>query len=243
MTPLRDTRTGVVACLIGFAIAAAMQLAAPQPGPPLYDGIITTEPYVFVDPAGNEPGGARWATSNVAATAGTSPSVVLRTPEHPPQAQLIAAAGALVLPAGTTTIEVSLTPVTSSVAPATGSVVGNVYRVAVTNQDGVTVTGQPGKQVTLALRDPGTTDLAHIERLSAGAWVPVATVSASVPGTYETTGVTSFGDFALVGTPNPGGFSPGHVVTGAAIVLTLLLVGIGLLRGRRDAADDDTTEG
>jgi hypothetical protein len=137
---------------------------------------------------------------------------------------------------------VSITPVTPSVAPATGSVAGNVYRVVVTNQDGAPVTGQAGRQVTLALRDPGSTDLAQIEQLSAGTWVPLATVSASVPGTYESTGVTTFGDFALVGTQDPGGFSPGHLVTAAAIVLTLLIVGIGLYRARRDHGGDDALE-
>jgi hypothetical protein len=237
----RRARSGVLACLAGLVVAAIAQLAAPLAGPPLYDGVVVIAPYVYIDPVGSEPGGARTATTTVPVTAGTSPAVVLGTPEQPPQAQVIAAAGALALPAGTTAIVVSITPVTQAVtpvvAPASGSVVGNVYRVAVTNQAGVPVTGVPGRQVTLALRDPGTTDLARIELLSNGAWQPLQTVSAAVPGSYETTDVSTFGDFALVGTPRSVGdpLAPTAFITLAAVAATTVAVGIGIVRSRRAA--------
>ena len=236
--PGNGARLGVLACLVGLAMAAAAQLAVPLPGPPLYDGVVVVEPYVYLDPVGSEPGGARMATATVPVVAGVSPSIVLGTPEQPPQAQVLAAVGALALPAETTAITISIAPVAPTVMPASGLVVGNVYRVVIVNQEDAPTTGQPGRQVTLALRDPGSTDLAHIELLSNGAWQPLTTVSAAVPGTYETADVTTFGDFALVGTPRPVGdpFAPTSLITFAAIAGTIVALGIGVVRSRRGAS-------
>jgi hypothetical protein len=242
VTPsVRSPRAGLLACLAGFALAAAVQVAGPLPGPPLYDGVVVAEPYVYLQPSGNEPGGARWATTNVPVVAGVSPAIALGTPEHPPQAQLIAGAGALAMPPGTTALVVSITPVPPTVVPASGAVYGNVYRISIVNQVGAPVTGLAGKQVTLGLRDPtgGSTDSRlTIELLAGGAWQPTTTVSAAVAGTYETTGLVSFGDFALIGTVPPGGgsLSPYAWVTGSAIVVGLLLLGISVVRARRGSA-------
>jgi hypothetical protein len=236
MASIRSRRAGALAIVAGLAIATAAQVSTPRPGPPLYDGVVVTEPYLYVDPTGTEQGGAGPAATTQPVAAGVSPSVVLRTPETPPQAQLIAAAGQLVLPPGTTSIVASITPIATTVTPASGAVVGNAYRVTVANQAGAPVTGQAGAQVTLALRDPGSTGLARIDQLVNGAWVPLATVSASVTGTYETTGVTTFGDFALVGSTRAAGDDPrGQLITAGAILIAVLAVGVGWLRGRRPA--------
>ena len=225
MPSVRSPRAGVVACLAGIALAAAVQVAAPLPGPPLYDGVVSVEPYVYLQPSGTQQGGALGASSSNAVVGGVSPAIVLGTPEQPPQAQLLAAAGSLALPGGTTRLVVSITPVPATVEPASGTIVGNVYRVLIVNQAGAPVTGLPDTQVTLALRDPGSTGLASIEHLTGGTWQSLPTVSAAVTGTYETTGVTTFGDFALVGTPSAGGgaggASPFAIITVGALVLAL----------------------
>ncbi len=236
MPSVRSPQAGLLTCLAGLALAAAVQVAAPLPGPPLYDGVVSVEPYVYLEPAGSEPGGARWATSNKPVVDGVSPAIALGTPEYPPQAQLLAAAGALALPGDSTALVVSITPVPATVEPASGTIVGNVYRVLVVNQAGAAVTGLPGKQVTLALRDPGSTDQASIELLAGGSWQALPTVSAAVTGTYETTGVTTFGDFALVGTPSAGGgavgSSPFAIITVGALVLIVVAAAFRFTRDR-----------
>ena len=232
---VRALRVGLLVCAAGLAIAAAAQAAAPLPGPPLYDGVVMVAPYAFLQPSGSQPGGAQPASTTVPVAGGVSPAIALGTPESPPQAQLIAGAGALALPAGTTALVLSITPVAPDGQPATGVIAGNVYRVAVVNQAGAPVTGEPGRQVTLALRDPGSTDLARIEHLTGGAWQPLTTVSAATSGTYETTGVTSFGDFALVGTPTAGSgpLSPLGLGVLAAAALALLAGGLVYVRPSR----------
>jgi len=50
MVPRRVRRTGLAACALGLGIAAAAQLAAPLATPPLYDGVVVVQPYVFVNP-------------------------------------------------------------------------------------------------------------------------------------------------------------------------------------------------
>ena len=238
------SKAGLAACAIGLGLAAAVQVAGPLTGPPLYDGVVVFEPYVYLQPSGSEPGGARWATNNGPVVGGVSPVVALGTPEHPPQAQLIAGGGALAMPAGTTALVVTITPVPPSVVPASGVVYGNVYRISIVNQTGAPITGLAGKQVTVALRDPTTSSTGSpltIEVLAGGAWQPLTTVSAAVAGTYETTGLTSFGDFALVGSAPAGGdapaLSPFAIVTWLAIAATVAaLVAISLRdrrRGRR----------
>jgi hypothetical protein len=228
---------GTAACIVGLALAA-VQAAGPSLRPPLYDGVVVVDPYRFLEPAGTEVGGAQGASRTMPVVGGSSPAIAIGTPEQPPQAQLIAAAGALVLPAGTTTLVATITPVAPAQAPPSGAIAGNAYRVAIVNQAGSSVGPQQGSRVTLALRDPGATDLARIELLSGGTWRPLATVSAAVSGTYETTGLTTFGDFALVGSAPRGGsaagtaLSPFAIITVAAIALTLLVVVGTLLKAR-----------
>lgn len=234
---------GLLACVVGLALAAVVQVAGPPAGPPLYDGVVSVAPYKYLQPAGTEAGGALGATLTIPVLGGTSPAVVLATPEQPPQAQLIAGAGALVMPAGATSLVMSITPVAPAASPSTGTIAGNDYRIAVTDQAGAPVSPEQGRNVTLALRDPGSTDLARIELLSGGTWQPLATVSAAVSGTYETTGLTSFGDVALVGTVSATaagtGVSPFALVTAVAVALALLAFGVDLLRGRRRAPPRD----
>jgi len=234
---LRVSRVGLAACAVGLALAGFVQVAGPSLRPPLYDGVVTVEPYVYLEPAGSQDGGPKGATRTFLVTSATSPTVTVATPEQPPQAQLIAGAGSFTLPAGTTSIVVTISPVVPAALPPTGAIAGNVYRVVVENQAGAPVIPEADKEVTIALRDPGSTDLARIERLSGGSWQALPTVSASVSGTYVTTGLTMFGDFALVGTGATGdgsgsSVSPLAIVTVAAVALALLLAAAAFLRER-----------
>jgi hypothetical protein len=234
----RASKVGIAACVAGLALAAAVQSTGPSLRPPLYDGVVTVDPYKYLQPVGTQAGGPQAATGTVPAVNDISPAIALGTPEQPPQAQLIAGPGALVLPTGTTSVVVTITPVPPAVQPASGAIDGNVYRVSVLNQAGVAVSPLPGKQVTLALRDPGQYDLVTIALLAGGGWQPLPTVSAAVGGTYETTGLTAFGDFALVGSGSTGTSgsgsapSPFAIVTIAALVFALSVFAITFLRDR-----------
>ena len=139
MVPRRVRRTGLAACALGLGIAAAAQLAAPLATPPLYDGVVVVQPYVFVNPPAVKPGGAKGASAHLALSGSKSPLVALATPEQPPQAQVVAGDGTLVLPATATALDVSITPLDPSVdtaAASTARVLGNVYRFAVVDQAG-----------------------------------------------------------------------------------------------------------
>ena len=237
MTTRRAAWAGLLACVAGLALAAAVQLTEPTLRPPLYDGVVTVEPYRYLEPVGTERGGAEGATVTIPVPGDASPAVALGTPEQPPQAQVIAGAGDLALPSGSTALVVTITPVAAATTPPSGAIAGNTYRVGVVNQAGVPVRPVPGSRVTLALRDPGSTDLARIELLSGGAWEPLATASAAVSGTFETSVLPSFGDFALVGAasarPSGSDLSPFAGVTAAALVLAAAVVGVMYVRGRR----------
>lgn len=232
-------KIGIASCVVGLTLAAIVQLEGPSLRPPLYDGVVTVDPYRFLQSAGTEAGGAQGATRTIPVTGGTSPVIALGTPEQPPQAQLIAGAGALLLPAGATSLVVTIAPVAPAASPPSGTIAGNVYRVGVADQAGAAVEPAPGTQVTLALRDPGSTGLVQIELLSGGTWRSLPTVSAAVSGTYETTGLSTLGDFALVGSGPPGEASPSvspyAMVTGLAIAVAVVAFVALFLRDRRRA--------
>jgi hypothetical protein len=121
-------------------------------------------------------------------------------------------------------------------------VLGNVYRFSVTNQAGTAVTARSDAQVTLALRGPETVSDATVARLLGGTWTTLQTAGAGFPGTFETTGLTEFGDFALIG-QGAGGTGPdlalvatilGVAAAGAFVaLLARTLVGWGVDRIRR----------
>ncbi len=77
-----------------------------------------------------------------------------------------------------------------------------------------------------------------MELLAGGTWQPLPTVSAPVAGAYLTTGLATFGDFALVGSGSSAGggaigfASPFALVTALVVVLVVLVLAIRFLRGR-----------
>ena len=186
------------------------------PAPPLYDGIVVLEPYQWLDPPPDHPGGAQGANATVAVEDGLSDQLAVAVPGSPPQLQLIASSGALTILPTTTSISVSIEPVHSRPAPAGSYIDGNSYRVDVVDQDGNAITAPASAYVSLILRpaDPGLMD-ATIERFDGRRWQPLETDSAGAAGFF--TVVTQFGEFALVAagvspyptlSPAPAGASP-----------------------------------
>ena len=267
MVPRRMRRTGLAACALGFGIAAAAQLAAPLATPPLYDGVVVVQPYVFVNPPAGKPGGAKGASAHLALSGSKSPLVALATPEQPPQAQVVAGDGTLVLPATATALDVSITPLDPSVdaaAASTARVLGNVYRFAVVDQAGDAATAPASALVTVVLRAPEDAPDATLGQLVDGAWHPLK--SEPMFGSTYVAVVTSFGDFAVIvpgaSTPPSGGSSsqagppaaqpaattpgaggsesggpPAAVVIGAIVVLVLLVIGAASLLRARRGRD------
>jgi hypothetical protein len=206
MDPRRMRRTGLAALALGLGIAAAAQLAAPLATPPLYDGVVVVQPYVYVNPPAGKPGGAKGASAHLALSGSRSPLVALATPEQPPQAQVVAGDGALVLPATATALDVSITPFDPSVdaaAASTARILGNVYRFSVVDQAGDAATAPASALVTVVLRAPEDAPGATLGQLVDGAWHPLK--SEPMFGSTYVAVVTSFGDFAVV---VPGGSTP-----------------------------------
>jgi hypothetical protein len=214
---------GGMALVVGFAVAAVVAFLGPRGAPPLYDGVVTIDPYRYLEPVSGQLGGAKGSTQTLPVVSGSSPIVAIATPEQPPQAQLIANQGAFVLPPGTTAITVSIVPVPPAVKPPNAHVAGNVYRISITTQAGAPVSARSDAQVTLALRAPANVGAATFEQLSGGTWTPLPAAAAGFPGTFETTGLTDFGDFALIVT---GSGTTGPLEGLAGMILGLLIVGI-----------------
>ena len=267
MVPRRVRRTGLAAFALGLGIAAAAQLAAPLATPPLYDGVVVVQPYVYVNPPAGKPGGAKGASAHLALSGSRSPLVALATPEQPPQAQVVAGDGTLVLPATATALDVSITPLDPSVdaaAASTARVLGNVYRFAVVDQAGDAATAPASALVTVVLRAPEDVPGATLGQLVDGAWQPLK--SEPMFGSTYVAVVTSFGDFAVIvpgaSTPPSGGSSfpagspaaqpaattpgadgsgsggpPAAVVIGAIVVLVLLVIGAASLLRARRGRD------
>ena len=126
-----------------------------------------------------------------------SPLVALATGEQPPQAQVFATDGTLILPSGTTSIRMSIKPVEPASLPTDGTIDGNVYRIRVANQAGLALTAPAANDVTIVLRSPGGGSDPRIEQLVAGTWTPLATDDAGFGSSFIAI-VTSFGDFAIV---------------------------------------------
>jgi len=214
MVPRRVRRTGLAAFALGLGIAAAAQLAAPLATPPLYDGVVVVQPYVYVNPPAGKPGGAKGASAHLALSGSRSPLVALATPEQPPQAQVVAGDGTLVLPATATALDVSITPFDPSVdaaAASTARVLGNVYRFAVVDQAGDAATVPAAALVTVVLRAPEDAPDATLGQLVDGAWHPLK--SEPMFGSTYVAVVTSFGDFAVV---VPGASTPSSAASSSS---------------------------
>ncbi len=225
-------RAGLVTLGVGALLVGLGQAVAPAGGPPLYDGVVVAEPYRYLSPPAGAPGNPTSYTATVPISGGVSPEIVAATAENPPQAQLIAAQGALTLGPASTSITVSITPVPPAVEPTDGSLAGNVYRFSITDQTGASIVAHD--IVTIVLRAPaGVTD-ASMARLVDSAWQPVATEHAGQPGMFDAN-ATLFGDFALIAS----GGGPNLLIVGGAVLVTIIVVvalGEVLVRNRRPTA-------
>jgi len=195
--PSRRVALSVIA--LGLGLAAAAQVAAPLAAPPLYDGVVVVQPYVYVNPPAGKPGGAKGASAHVPMNGPKNTVVALATPEQPPQAQIVAGDGTLVLPPSATAIDVSITPLNPSVeAGVAGAarILGNVYAINLIDQNGVPATAPASGLVTVVLRAPEDAVGAQVGQVVDGAWLPLK--SEPMFGSTWVAVVTSFGDFAVI---------------------------------------------
>jgi hypothetical protein len=223
-----DRRTGWLLVAIGGLLALAIQLTAPV-GVPLFDGVVVQEPYRFLHPGSGQAGAPTSFDQGRTVTGDRSPALAASTLEQPPQAQLIANAGAFQLTAGATEVRAVIEPVDPPVAPPEGAIAGNAYRFSVTDQTGSALTiATCDGCVSLVLRAPDGTGDASIMRLSGDTWTSVETVHAGTVGLYQTNPM-ALGIMAVVttGAARPGGLAgtgidPVFFVLGAAIVVIFL---------------------
>lgn len=224
MNQLPDRRVGWLAVIAGAALVLAVQVAAPV-GVPLYDGVSVQEPYRYLHPTGDHPGSPTSGTSTEPVTGSTSPILVVSTLENPPQAQLIAQAGAFRLPAGATSLLATVTPIEPPAPPTSGTIAGNVYRFSVTDQAGnpVALTQCEGCR-SLILRGIDPTLNGTIKRFADGAWTDLPTTPANLVGFQVEP--TVLGDFAVFAA---GGAGPGGPDDGGGLSPILLIGGGGAL--------------
>jgi hypothetical protein len=197
-------RRGLTVRVLGTAIVLIVtaRLAFPA-APPLYDGIVPNEPYVWLDPPPGDPGGAKGATADIPIQGGKSPLVAIATPELVPQAQIFAPPATLVISPGARSVKVSIEPVAPQGVPSDGHIDGNVYRMIVVDDKGTALTAPASARVSIVLRG---TDLAMgdatIARFTDGTWQSLKTSPSGFGGTFLAV-VTEFGDFAVIA-PGPG---------------------------------------
>jgi hypothetical protein len=184
----------------GLLLVVLARVSVPG-APPLYDGVVINEPYKWLEPPPGGEGGAQGVTGAAALENGASPLIALATAEQPPQAQVFAPPGALVLPPGTTSLLMAITPIPAEGTPASGQIAGNVYRITITNQAGVPTTAPAQAYVSVVMRGPDGLLEATMERFKDGAWQPLETSHAGYTSGFLSI-VTEFGDFALIA---PGG--------------------------------------
>src|SRR5260221_2080498 len=230
---MSSKRLAAATLAAGLAIVAAAQILAPLHAPPLYDGVVVEEPYRYLSPGPGQAGNPTSASVVKPLEKGESPALSAPTAESPPQAQLIAPTGSFAVPSGTTDVRISITPVAP--APA-DSIVGNAYRLAVTNQAGVAVPLATGSLPTLVLRAPPEASDVRIVQLVGGAWQELATQSAGQPSAYLAN-IGALGDFAIRGsvTPSGTGFDPIPVALVGLASLGTVVVLLLVLRPTRDA--------
>jgi hypothetical protein len=193
----RERLMGWLIVALGLIGALAIQVASPPAQPPLYDGVVVVEPYLWLDPPPDHPGGATGSSTEIAVAAGRNDLFAAATYETPPQAQIFGIAGSLIVASGATKVSLAIQPVPNPAAPADGYVDGNVYRFDVRDQLGRTVTARPEAVVTIILRpaDPGVRG-AKIGHFDGVAWHALATLDAGQAGVEAV--VTDFGDFAIL---------------------------------------------
>jgi hypothetical protein len=193
----RSARLGWACVAVGLGLTLVVQAASPLPAPPLYDGVMVVEPYVWLDPPPDHPGGAQGASATISVDDARNAAVAVATPELTPQAQLVAVAGALTIRPTATSIHVSIRPVPSRPAPAGSYIDGNTYRIDVVDDAGNPISAPASAYVSIVLRpaDQALTD-ASIELFDGEQWQSLETSSAGAAGFIAI--VTAFGEFAVV---------------------------------------------
>ena len=227
-----DRRGAPLALAAGVALIVAAQVLAPVAAP-LFDSLTVLGPYRYLSPTGNQTGDPTSATVTEPLANGASPGFNAATTESPPQAQLIAAPGAFQLATGSTSVTVTITPVAPAAPSTVGTILGNVYRYAVTDQNGVALATKAGSDVSLVLRAPDATSAALGAQYSSTGWTLAASSPSGTPGFFLVT-TSTFGDFALVAAP--AGFGPLAISLAILVVGAILgLIGFVVLRRRRRA--------
>jgi hypothetical protein len=202
---------------------------------PLYDaGQFPDEPYRYVAPPPHyqhTPAPTRASfTANVAG--GTNPATYVNTEEIGPQASLYVPVGALHVRPGVHKVTLTVTPVApdGESVPPDGVIVGNVYRLATTSDEGDSLqprVSAPTPVLTLrapTAQQPGP----RLEHRAASGWQPSPRTLRVGKDLYESA-VPVFGDWALVqvrrgpGASNSG-MNIGLLVIGAATLAATIAV-------------------
>ena len=188
---------GLAVLLAGFGLLVVAQLVRPSGALPLYDGVIISDPFRYLDPPPGQLGDPTSASEGVAIRGGRVQDVEAATQENPPQAQLFSNAGVFSAPSGATKVIITITPVEPVVPPAKGHVDGNVYRFAAAADTGAASTIVAGTTATIALRGPSEVPKATIEHFDGTGWVVFRTQDAGIQSMWLAN-VTQLGDYALV---------------------------------------------
>ncbi len=236
---------------MGAVLLALTWRDPPLSSPPMYEGLpAPAQPYRYLHPPPGMISAPPPTSAHVSAPLrdGLSPAMSPATAEMPPQAQLLAAQGAFVVPPGATTVEAMIAPVDPPpVAPIGGRVAGNVHDITVTAA-GTPLPVRPGRTVTVVLRGPAGFGSLTIERFAAGAWTRLETQPlGALAGDSYAADTGALGEFALVGAPgtSPGGGGDLVVVVGLAAGAVLLTAGtlLAMRRSRRTRAAAPTGRG
>ena len=206
-------RFGAAVLAAGFGLIVVVQLVRPSGALPLFDGLIITDPFRYLNPPPGQLGDPSSASQDITISGGRVPDLSAATDESPPQAQVFSTAGTFAAPAGATRVTFTVTPIPPpAVLPAKGHIVGNVYSFAAIADNGLVSSILHGKSATIVMRGPDDVSRATIEHLVGTTWKALKTESAGVQSMWLAN-VSSLGDFALVApgapspTPAPGGSS------------------------------------
>jgi hypothetical protein len=234
---MRSRAAAAMTLAAGLALVVVAGVADRGSAPPLYDGVVVTEPYRWVNPPSGQLGDPGSFSQAEPVQNGTSPAFAAATRESPPQAQLLASQGAFAVPSGTAQLQVGLTPIAP---PVGGSIVGNAYRISVTDASGAVIPLEPAAQVTIVLRAPAGTTGATIVRLVGSTWQAVPDAPAGSQDSRLAT-VGTLGVFAIQGT-----LASNEPSSVAITVGILVLAGLGGLlvlwiRGRGPSARPAST--
>jgi hypothetical protein len=230
---LASNRRAIAVLALGSLLALAAQITFPG-AVALYDGVVPTETYKYLDPGSGQAGSPGDYNGSPGLDNGTSKAFAAATTERPPQAQLIAGNGAFIPPAGATSMNVSIAAVEPDTQPAQGAIAGNVYDVEVVDDDGnaftVASTGQP----TITLRAPdGVTD-GVIGHLGTDGWVAIQTTPAGALHLFQAE-IHEIGQYAvLTGVAAPSDLTRFLIILGTIGLPSLAVIVYLFRRARRD---------